>query len=201
MKRESNASLKNRGPILEVLRDLLTEGGDVFELGSGFGAHAAFFTQHLAGVTWQPSDYDRDDLVSAAAWAAESGGRVLAPMHVDAFRAPDEQGVPEAAYDLLVAINVVHITPPEMVERLFVWGAHALRDGGEVFVYGPWRDDARPFEPSNARFELWLKDRDPRNGIRRIHDADDHAAKHGFSRVEDRAMPSNNRAIRWRLTR
>lgn len=201
MKRESNASLKNRGPILEVLRDVLSSGGDVFEIGSGFGVHAAFFTAELPGVRWQPSDHDADDLVSAAAWADESEGRVLPPIRVDAFADPGAQGVPASAFDLLVAINVVHITPPEMVERLFVYGAHALRDGGEVFVYGPWRDDDRPFEPSNAQFEVWLKDRDPRNGIRRIQDADTVAAQHGFTRVEDRPMPANNRAIRWRLTR
>jgi cyclopropane fatty-acyl-phospholipid synthase-like methyltransferase len=201
MKRESNASLRNRGPILEVLRDVLADGGVVFELGSGFGAHAAFFTAHLDRVYWQPSDYDEADLISAAAWAAESDGRVRTPLRVDAFDDPARQAVEPAAYDVVVAINVVHITPPEMVERLFVYGAHALRAGGEVLVYGPWRDDDRPLEPSNAQFEVWLKDRDPRNGIRRIQAADATAARFGFARIDDRPMPSNNRLIRWRLTR
>ncbi|MCA9523640.1 MAG: DUF938 domain-containing protein, partial [Myxococcales bacterium] len=40
----SEAALRNRGPILERLRELLETPADVLELGAGTGQHAAYFT-------------------------------------------------------------------------------------------------------------------------------------------------------------
>jgi len=35
-----------------------------------------------------------------------------------------------------------------------------------MYVYGAYRYATRPLEPSNEKFDQWLKDRDPVSGVR-----------------------------------
>jgi acyl-CoA synthetase (AMP-forming)/AMP-acid ligase II len=51
---------------------------------------------------------------------------------------------------------------------------------------------------SNARFDQWLKNRDPHSGIRHFEELDALARSHGLSFVEDIPMPVNNRTLVWR---
>ena len=56
------ATLRNRAPLLAVLRDVLPRHGVVLEVASGTGEHAAYFAAALAGDNggprWRPSDPD-----------------------------------------------------------------------------------------------------------------------------------------------
>ena len=100
-------------------------------------------------------------------------------------------------FDAIVAINVMHASWEGAARALFTHAAGALAGGGVVFVYGPYIYDDRPLEPSNASFDAHLKGRDPSFGIRRFAEVDGFAQSAGFELTEDRAMPSNNRAIWW----
>ncbi|MEO6154884.1 MAG: DUF938 domain-containing protein, partial [Thermomonas sp.] len=51
---------------------------------------------------------------------------------------------------------------------------------------------------SNREFEGWLKARDPRSGIRDIEAVDALATGIGLQRIDDVAMPANNRMLVWR---
>ncbi|MGB8078066.1 MAG: DUF938 domain-containing protein, partial [Gallionella sp.] len=50
---------------------------------------------------------------------------------------------------------------------------------------------------SNARFDAWLKARDPQSGVRNFEDVNHLAASHGMKLLRDIAMPSNNRMLVW----
>src|SRR5690242_7049509 len=58
VKRHAPLALRNRDPLLAVLRRVLPARGTVLEIGSGTGEHAVFFARALPALEWQPSDPD-----------------------------------------------------------------------------------------------------------------------------------------------
>src|SRR3984885_15406701 len=76
--------VRNREPILAVLRRVLPASGLVLEIASGSGEHAAYFAKELPSLTWQPSDPDHEALASIAAHRADANlPNLLAPLHLD----------------------------------------------------------------------------------------------------------------------
>ncbi len=63
---------RNRGPILEVLQEVLAPGL-VLEIASGTGQHAVHFAAALPRQIWQPSDPDPAMRASIAAWRHHAG--------------------------------------------------------------------------------------------------------------------------------
>lgn len=184
---------RNREPILEVLRDVLPARGLVLEVGSGTGQHAAFFAQSLPRIEWQPSDRT-NSLESIAAWREAVGAvNIQPPMRFDLF---DERAPVEAAA-AVVCINAIHIAPWKATERLFHHAASLLSSGAPVFLYGPFRYEGRPLEPSNEQFDRWLQERDPQSGIRVFEEVNAIAEEHGFRPGGDEPMPANNRSVWW----
>ena len=74
----SPAALRNRAPILEVLRRRLPQTGAVLEIASGSGEHAVFFAAAQPGLLFQPSDPDPAARASIEA-RAQAGLRICAP--------------------------------------------------------------------------------------------------------------------------
>ena len=52
----SEASERNREPILSVLKRVFAKSRRVLEIGSGTGQHAAYFAPELPHLVWQASD-------------------------------------------------------------------------------------------------------------------------------------------------
>jgi SAM-dependent methyltransferase len=166
----------------------------VLEIGSGTGQHAAWFAAGLGHLRWQPTDV-ATSLSSIEAWRADSGAANLLPAQVLDLR---EATWPVDEADYVVCINAIHIVGWPLVEALFEGVRRVLRPGGLLYVYGPFRYRGRPLEPSNERFDAWLKQRDPRSGVRSFEDVDALASASGLHCEGDRAMPANNRSIWWR---
>src|SRR5262245_14720938 len=104
----SPSALRNRGPILEVLRRVLPARGTVLEIASGSGEHAVHFAAALPHLTWQPSDPAEDARASIAAYRDDAGlPNLLAPIALDAS-APSW---PVTHADAIVSINMIHIAP------------------------------------------------------------------------------------------
>jgi SAM-dependent methyltransferase len=193
MKQFSPSCERNKEPILEVLREVLTVSGLVLEIGSGSGQHAVHFARGLPHVEWQPTD-TVENLPSISAWRAEAGlTNMREPLAFDLLA----DNWPVISSQAVICINTIHIVSWLAVERLFAGAGQHLLPGGIMFVYGPYRYANRPFEPSNEDFDRWLKARDPESGVRLFEDVNALAEINGFKLASDRAMPANNRSIWW----
>ncbi|WP_404709944.1 DUF938 domain-containing protein [Sphingomonas sp. MMS24-J13] len=194
-RRSSPSALRNRDPILAVLRRVLPPSGLVLEIASGSGEHVLHFARALPDLVWQPSDPSIEARTSIAAWIASDGApNVRAPIDLDAAAAP----WPVDRADAILAINMVHISPWAATVGLMAQAGRILPAGGVVYLYGPYRQSGVPFAPSNAAFDADLKRRDPAWGIRDVADVASVAEAHGLALEEVVAMPANNLSLVFR---
>src|ERR1700756_3204537 len=89
LRRSAPAALRNREPILDVLRTVLPISGLVLEVASGTGEHVVHFARHMPDLEWQPSDPSAAARTSIAAWVkAEGLTNIRMPVELDASRSP-----------------------------------------------------------------------------------------------------------------
>jgi cyclopropane fatty-acyl-phospholipid synthase-like methyltransferase len=192
LRRSAPAALRNRDPILAVLREVLPKRGLVLEIASGTGEHVVHFARDLPGLTFQPSDPDADALQSIAAWTAESGtDNVRPPVRLDAAA----EVWPVVTADAIVCINMIHISPWDACAALFAGAARTLSEAGVVYLYGPYKIGGAHTAESNRRFDSDLRARNPAWGIRDLDEVTAEAASRGFDRTEIVAMPANNHSV------
>ena len=189
------AAERNRGPILDVLRRVLPASGNVLEIASGTGQHAVHFAQALPGLRWQPSDPDAHARRSIAAWVAHAGLANLAEPGAFVGRVA---WWPAAALDAIVCINMIHISPWACTDALFDGASRALRPGGVLFLYGPYRREGRHTAPSNAAFDQQLRSRDPSWGVRDLEAVVALGLDRGLDCTEVIEMPANNLSVVFR---
>ena len=201
----SPAAERNRQPILDVLRRVLPPSGRALEIASGSGQHVSWFARHLAGWTWQPTEYAAASLPSIAAWsvlgaddlaespAASAGAgplaNVLPPLQLDVCAATWPVA---GTFDAITCANMIHASPPQTLPGLMQGAGRHLAPRGVLVTYGPYILDDEPLVASNVEFDAWLKSRDPSWGIRRLADVLAHARDAGLRLRERIAMPANN---------
>lgn len=190
----SEACARNKEPILAILRQVLKHSKQVLEIGSGTGQHAVFFAAALPHLRWQTSDL-ADNHPGIQAWIRASGlANVLAPCVLDV----DAPVWPVQDMDAIFSANTVHIIAWPQVENLFHGVGRTLRVQGLFCLYGPFNYRGEYTSASNAQFDVWLKQRDARSGIRDFEAVDDLARHQGMVLQDDYAMPANNRLLVWR---
>lgn len=184
---------KNKEPILAVLKEIFAGRKRVLEISSGTGQHAVYFGRELPHLIWQPSELAQN-LAGIQAWLDEAQlPNVLAPLALDV----NDAIWPVAKVDAIFNANTVHIISWHEVERLFAHIARVIEPGGCVCFYGPYNYGGLFTSESNARFDAWLKARDPYSGVRDFEAVNRLAASHGLELLRDIAMPSNNRMLIW----
>lgn len=194
-KRHAPATLRNRDAIAEVLADWLPPSGRVLEIASGSGEHAVHFAAAFPQLIWQPSDPDRDALISIAAWSGESGlANIAPPLALDASAAD----WPPADADAVLCINMVHISPWAATTGLLAGAARLLPAGAPLILYGPYVEADVATAESNIAFDASLRARNPEWGLRDTRDVIAAAAEAGFAFAERRAMPANNLMLLFR---
>jgi len=187
--------VRNREPILDVLRRVLPAHGLILEIASGSGEHAAYFAKALPALVWQPSDPDVQALASIASHRAAAGAaNLLAPLHLDVTSArwPVERA------DAIVCNNMIHIALWAVSEGLMAGAQRTLPPGGILYLYGPYKIGGRHTAPSNEEFDLSMRARNPEWGIRDLADVTALAGRHGFVLAETVQMPANNLSVIFR---
>jgi cyclopropane fatty-acyl-phospholipid synthase-like methyltransferase len=193
MKPFAESCQQNRGPILEVLRVELADRSRLLEIGSGTGQHAVYFGAEFPQLLWQTSDV-AEMHGGIQAWLDEAGlANVLAPLTLDVCR--DEW--PQKSYDAAFSANTAHIMAWSQVECFMRGIGRVLQSGGVFCLYGPFNYNGQYTSESNARFDSWLKSRDPLSGLRDFEALDDLARAAGLVFERDYAMPANNRTLVW----
>lgn len=193
VKRQAPAAARNVEPIGDVLAGWLPVSGLVLEIASGTGEHALAFARRFSNLEWQPSDPDPEALKSIAAWQEEGPANLRRPLRLDVCAS--DWPVGEA--DAILCINMVHIAPWEASIGLLDGAARLLAPRAPLILYGPWRQAGVPTAPSNEAFDLSLRQRDARWGLRLVEDFAEEAASRGLILSGRVAMPSNNLMLRF----
>jgi hypothetical protein len=179
----SEASERNRGPILAILKRMLRDRKHVLEIGSGTGQHAAYFAPELPHLVWQASDV-AGNLPGIREWVSSPP-----PLELDV-----DKDWPKLEVDAAFSANTCHIMSWPQVERMFekIGQLGSLKT---FCLYGPFNYGGRHTSESNARFDAMLRRNDPASGLRDFEKIVALARKAGLVLQEDNAMPANNRLL------
>lgn len=196
-RRHAPATLRNRDAILAVLREHLPTSGSVLEIASGSGEHVSWFADHLPALVWQPSDPDPAALASITAWSKDvAQGTVLPPLLLNAAAPASDWPVSRA--DAILCCNMVHIAPWEAAVGLMAGAGALLPSGAPLILYGPFIQDGVDTAPSNLDFDLSLRSRDQRWGLRTVSAVEAEAQRNGLTLSRILTMPANNLSLIFR---
>ena len=176
------------------------------------------------GIEWHPSDPDaearesidartvqsglEESIMNANGWIlGKSGGTACG----DGHRGNEDAGSSNSGhdgdaadyeqyhnyFDLVLCINMIHISPWEATLGLMACAGKCLQKGGILMCYGPYKIGGTAVE-SNLRFDESLKSRNSDWGVRNIEDVIDAAKKEGLSYVDRIEMPANNMSVLFR---
>jgi hypothetical protein len=186
----SESCERNKAPILERLREVFDRPARILEIGSGSGQHAVHFGAALPHLSWQTSDLPANH-AGIQAWLDEAGlPNVLPPIGLDV-----SGPWPDQTYHGIFTANTLHIVSWDLGQKLIEGAGKVLVSGGRLVIYGPFNYQGAFTSDSNARFDQWLKNRDPLSGIRDFEAVTQCAGSKGLRLEADYAMPANNRLL------
>ena len=196
----SPAAERNKQPILEVLQSLLQPQGRALEIASGTGQHVVWFAQHLPLWDWQPTEVHPGALYNIEVRATESDlVNIDTAVQLDVCKQPwfTEGTAQTGPYDLVLCINMLHISPWASCAALMRGAAKVLAPGGVLVTYGPYFEaDVEPTQ-SNLEFDQSLRAHDPSFGIRQLADVAQEAGHAGLCLQARHALPANNLLLVW----
>ncbi len=192
----SDACERNKGPILQVLRQVFAGCKHVLEIGSGTGQHAVHFATEMPWLVWQPSEATEAMAGLRKRIFNEGPSNLRAPVELDVMQGPwDVRRV-----DGVFTANTLHILHWPQVEALFAGLPAVVKPQSVLAVYGPFRYGGSYTSPSNESFDKMLHARDAGSGIRDFAAVDALARTAGFALKADYPMPAHNQAIVWQST-
>jgi len=187
----------NKTPILGVLKEVFSLPCELLEIGGGTGQHAAFFAENLPHVIWQPSD-QTEYLTGILQWVEEANlANLKIPIKLDVRDNP----WPYQQLEAVFTANTLHIMSWQIVEIFFARLGEYLQPDAQFISYGPFNKNGTYTSESNARFDQWLKQRDPLSGIRHIEDLVTLGKLNQIDFINEVAMPANNMCLIWQKTK
>ncbi len=190
----SPAAQRNKEPIFQVLSPFLPADARVLEIASGTGQHAHHFCLNRPDISWQPSDPDPTSIDSIESYRAASRGTGLKEPARWSVLDP-LPAILDSRYDVVVNINMIHISPWEaclaLLEHCKIW----LATGGILYLYGPYFISGHPTAPSNFDFHRSLQARDPAWGLRELDLVKAEAEARGLRWIKTLDMPANNFSV------
>ena len=111
----------------------------------------------------------------------------------------DRWRLPHENYDFLFNANMVHISPWKCTESLFANAGVVLKQGGILFMYGPFAINGVLEPKSNQEFDKTLKMNNPQWGIRDLNELEVEASRSQLYLLEVMEMPANNKILVFKL--
>ena len=184
---------QNKEPILAILVDVFSAIKNVLEIGSGTGQHAVYFAKKLPHVKWHTSDC-KPYLDGINMWLAEAQmSNISPPFELDVSLS----AWPKINIDAVFTANSIHIMSLHDVENFMQGVGQLLSEKGRLLIYGPFNYNDMYTSESNARFDQWLKDRDPLSGIKDFEYIEQLAHDNDMQLIADYEMPANNRILHF----
>ena len=183
---------------------------NVLEIAAGCGVHSTYFTTKMAekgiNLSWYPTDPDPPSLLSLKerardfvlpdGMASSAKIAIAEPISVSL----GEEGILEEdskvffankAMDLMICINMIHISPWTATIGLFKLASEQLKNGGVLLTYGPYKQNGTAVQ-SNLNFDMNLKARNSAWGVRDLEEVQRVAQENGLTHSRTIEMPANN---------
>ncbi|XP_076359617.1 methyltransferase-like 26 [Tachypleus tridentatus] len=201
------ASERNKDAIVNVLKHYLPDSKNetkyfVLEVASGSGQHVSYFASKFPNCRWQPSEISSRCLHSINAYIKSLGVKnVLPPMEIDVSLPVSQwkdNTLITSSVDMMLCVNMIHITPWQCTIGLFNSAGVLLKSGGVLIMYGPYAIDGQLTPESNVHFDRSLRQENVEYGVRDIRDLEKLAKDNKMALEKVYDMPSNNKTLVFR---
>jgi hypothetical protein len=235
-KKQLYAAGRNKEPILEVLKPRVfsvvsekmnkndTRTGEcsslnMIEVAGGTGEHCAYFNENISdsSISYLCTEPDSSMAESIEAWIEatqpKTKSNLLLPVvPLDINKWQEYQSIlpfPSESVDVIICINMIHISPWSSTLNLFQFASSYLRKSlsnetasstSFLITYGPYSVNHGEMVESNQRFSQSLKERNPEWGVRDVEELKAIASQNNMELVEMVPMPSNNYCLIWKRT-
>ena len=127
---------RNKQPILKALSPYLDKiKGNALEIGSGTGQHLSYLAKNFPDIIWQGTDIDKTHCKSIDAWAKFNSLNLAQALALDA--ASDWSSVLKEydSFNMIISMNVIHISPISTLEGIFINSAKFTKTDGILVFY------------------------------------------------------------------
>ena len=192
LRRTSPAADRNKDPILTILKQTLKPKGHALVIAAGTGQHTAHFAEHFTNWSWQPTDFDDQNLSSIDDWS-KNRANVKPAIQLDV-----RDDWPTMPITGVFNANMIHISPWSTCIGLMRNAGMRLDAEQPLIMYGPFKEKGQHTSSSNAQFDDNLKYQDLSWGVRNIEDVEQCANENGLLLIEKYKMPANNLTLIFR---
>ena len=184
---------RNKKPISKALFPYLDKiTGDALEIGSGTGQHLSYLAKNFPHIIWHGTDIDEVHCKSIDAWAKFNSLNLPHALALDA--ASDWSSVLKEydSFNVIISMNVIHISPISTLEGIFLNSARFIKNDGILVFYGPFKKGNKHTGEGNKIFDQRLRSENSTWGIRCLSTLERLAADNKFDSPEVIEMPANN---------
>jgi len=184
---------RNKEPISKALFPYLGKiTGDALEIGSGTGQHLSYLAKNFPHIIWHGTDIDEVHCKSIDAWAKFNSLNLPHALALDA--ASDWSSVLKEydSFNVIISMNVIHISPISTLEGIFLNSARFIKNDGILVFYGPFKKGNKHTGEGNKIFDQRLRSENSTWGVRCLSTLERLAADNKFDSPEVIEMPANN---------